>query len=426
MKRKKFVTITQFMSERAHGRGFTLVELMIVILIIGILVAVAVPILLNNRKKADQVTAEYNLKAGAQCMDRIWMKLTDHGRPPDGIESYRDWDPPAALKGESDYITNGWAPIQAQYMSQLETRIYWVDLTVGDGGQPLASNDLSGLHGLQAAASGTGFRLDNIWYNGVSQGSGPAVSNNWGLLPGKIGILQNQYYYEGGWQPNTDNYCLTLVTLEHSGIAHYITLKQATVLDYGRFEWKDGAGNPGEGWKEDTDHPPAATNPAPPATQPNPGPGDNPPPASEPNPGPGDNPPPATNPEPPATDPQPPASNPTPPWDEPGFPPGPNLVSSIRIEPETLNINSNGKFTAFISMLSGYNAGDLNISSLMVWGANPISSHIDSNGSITLQLKFDRKDLDNVPIGSHVMFLITGHYNDGTAFQGWDYITVIE
>jgi len=419
MKRKKFFTITQFMSDRAHGLGFTLVELMIVILIIGVLVAVAVPILLNNRKKADQVTAEYNLKAGAQCMDRVWLKMREQGRPPDGIESYRDWDPPAAMKAEGDYMANGYSPVEAHYMSLLETRIYWVDLTVGDGGQPLAANDLSGLHGLLAAGGGYGFRLDNIWFSGVSQGPGSDISNNWGLLPGKVGILQNQFYYEGGWQPNVDNWCLTLITLEHSGIAHFITLRQGAVLDYGRFEWQDGSGNPGEGWKDDTDHPPAATNPAPPGSDPGPGPGpgDNPPPATDPQP-------PASDPEPPATNPQPPSSVPTPPWDAPGFPPGPNLVNSIKIVPETLNLKSNGKFTAFIAMTPGYDPSNLDVASLVLFGAHPISSNVEGNG--TLQLKFDRKDISNVPVGDHVMFLVTGTFLDGTPFQGWDYNRVID
>lgn len=54
---------TGFVSGRFSHRGFTLIELMIVVAIIGILVAIGVPNLLRFQAKARQSEAKSNLKA---------------------------------------------------------------------------------------------------------------------------------------------------------------------------------------------------------------------------------------------------------------------------------------------------------------------------------------------------------------------------
>jgi hypothetical protein len=289
-------------------------------------------------------------------------------------------------------------------MSERETRIKWADLEVTGSSPPVASADLSGL-GLATAEYC--FRINAVYSVGEQIAGGPEIYNDWSTLPGKIGVIDGKYY-EGGWKDNTNNFYITLVTLERSGTAHFLTLRQGAIYDSGSFEWKDGQGNPGDDTQHEHQGPETGNNP----------PGTNPQPPAPPIP---------PNPEPPAPpNPEPPV---TPPVPEPPAPPQPVqpepvIASSVRIEPETLNKSSNGSFTVFIELPAGYNPNDLVPGSLTCSGA--FATVVNVTGSNELNVKFEREDLLNVETGDAVVITITGVFSDGTPFVGHDTIQVID
>jgi type IV pilus assembly protein PilA len=74
-------------AERADGdRGFTMIELLVVVVIIGVLVAIAIPLYLNYRKGAENKSTAADIRGGISAVEQYY---TENGNvyPPTGASA---------------------------------------------------------------------------------------------------------------------------------------------------------------------------------------------------------------------------------------------------------------------------------------------------------------------------------------------------
>jgi type IV pilus assembly protein PilA len=60
-------------SIKENDEGFTLIELLVVIIIIGILAAIAIPVFLNQRKKAVDTSMKSDLRSAANELESLYV-----------------------------------------------------------------------------------------------------------------------------------------------------------------------------------------------------------------------------------------------------------------------------------------------------------------------------------------------------------------
>jgi type IV pilus assembly protein PilA len=60
------------MREKRDDRGFTLIELLVVVVIIGVLVAIAIPMYLNYRKGAANKSAESDIRGAISAVEQFY------------------------------------------------------------------------------------------------------------------------------------------------------------------------------------------------------------------------------------------------------------------------------------------------------------------------------------------------------------------
>lgn len=138
--------------EREAEDGFTLIELMVVVLIIAILIAIAIPTFLGARERAQDRAAQSDLRNGLTAEKTFY---TDN-------QSYADMTVDLDTNGSADLV-------------DIEASLDWGgDLTVGTGDAVIAGDD--GVVCLeQASKSGTVFSLGDV-------AAGPSAGTYYGKV----------------------------------------------------------------------------------------------------------------------------------------------------------------------------------------------------------------------------------------------------
>jgi type IV pilus assembly protein PilA len=68
-----FGNLQKMRQDRKEGdRGFTLIELLVVVVIIGVLIAIAIPLYLNYRKGAENKSAASDLRGGISTLEQCY------------------------------------------------------------------------------------------------------------------------------------------------------------------------------------------------------------------------------------------------------------------------------------------------------------------------------------------------------------------
>lgn len=99
----------------------------------------------------------------------------------------------------------------------------------------------------------------------------------------------------------------------------------------------------------------------------------------------------------------------------------------VRVKPETLNLRSKGKFTAFIDVPLGYNTWDWDLKDVTCEGASAVK--IAVAGKTRYLLMFNRQDVKNVSAGEAVTLTVRGtiyNFEREALFEGSDTVRVIK
>ena len=135
--------------------GFTLIELLVVIIIIGILAAIAIPVFLNQRKKAVDASIKSDLRTAATALETYFTDFQAY--PATGVSGqtpkFSQGNAVSGAMGVNGYCLRGQNPNS----DTGATLYFWYDSTAGglQTGQPTATSASTAVAGATCTAAGT-------------------------------------------------------------------------------------------------------------------------------------------------------------------------------------------------------------------------------------------------------------------------------
>ncbi len=131
--------------------GFTLIELLVVIIIIGILAAIAIPVFLNQRKKAVDASIKSDLRTAATALETYFTDNQSYSAVTGQNPKFSQGNTISVATTATGYCLRGSNP-----NSDAVTTYFWYDSTSGglQSGAPTAASTSVGGTGATCGATG--------------------------------------------------------------------------------------------------------------------------------------------------------------------------------------------------------------------------------------------------------------------------------
>jgi type IV pilus assembly protein PilA len=141
--------------EESEG-GFTLIELLVVIIIIGILAAIAIPVFLNQRKKAVDASIKSDLRTAATALETYFTDNQSYAAVTGQNPKFSQGNHILVTTTATGYCLDGWN-LNSDTGNPTAT-YFWYDSTAGglQSGAPTATSGSVGGAGATCVAGSAG------------------------------------------------------------------------------------------------------------------------------------------------------------------------------------------------------------------------------------------------------------------------------